>query len=136
MCQESNLNSTYPCILPNQPLKVMVLVWFGANTLSMLCAKWTIHFFNKHQIVVILTCINITQINIIKYCGTWYGFDHRKLAPMFVDLWHIPYDGDFSNDVDDELIKADEGINAFNFVIHMQILCTSWGFINHYVSIA
>jgi hypothetical protein len=40
----------------------------------------------KHQIVVILTCINITQINIIKYCGTWYGFDHRKLAPMFVDL--------------------------------------------------
>jgi hypothetical protein len=24
----------------------------------------------KHQIVVILTCINITQVNIIKYCET------------------------------------------------------------------
>ncbi len=150
MCRESNFNSTYPCILPNQPLKVMVLVWFGANNLSLSCAKWSIQFFNMHvahmngycEGICVSTKLwlfshaSITQVNIIKYCGTWYGFDCRRLAPMFVDLWHIPYDGDFSNDGDDEFIKVDEGINAFIFMIHMQILCTSCGFISHYVNIA
>jgi hypothetical protein len=27
----------------------------------------------KHQIVVLMTCTNLTPNNIIVYCGTWYG---------------------------------------------------------------
>jgi hypothetical protein len=30
----------------------------------------------KHQIVVLLTCTNISQEDIIHYCGTWYGSHH------------------------------------------------------------
>ncbi len=34
----------------------------------------------KHQIVVILTCTNIFQEDIIHYCGTWYGSHHGGLV--------------------------------------------------------
>jgi hypothetical protein len=40
----------------------------------------------KHQIMVILTCTNNTQENIIEYCGTQYGYEHGRLATMFVNL--------------------------------------------------
>jgi hypothetical protein len=43
--------------------------------------------------VVIFTCIDITQKNIIEYCGTWYGFECEGLIALFVDPWHIPNDG-------------------------------------------
>jgi hypothetical protein len=43
--------------------------------------------------VVIFTCIDITQKNIIEYCGTWYRSKCEGLIALFVDLWHIPNDG-------------------------------------------
>ncbi len=39
----------------------------------------------KHQIVVILTCTNIFQEDIIHYCGTWYGSHRGRLGHMFAD---------------------------------------------------
>ncbi len=38
----------------------------------------------KHQIVVILRCINISQKDIIHYCGTWYRSHPRGLVTC---LW-------------------------------------------------
>ncbi len=46
----------------------------------------------KHQIVVILTCINISQEDIIYYCGTWYGSHRGGLGHMFANPQHIPND--------------------------------------------
>jgi hypothetical protein len=53
----------------------------------------------KHQIVVILTCIDIFQEDILHYCGTWYGSHRGGLGHMFVDPQHIPNDIE-SNDND------------------------------------
>ncbi len=39
----------------------------------------------KHQIVVILTCIDIFQKDIIHYCGTWYGSHRGGLGHMFAN---------------------------------------------------
>jgi hypothetical protein len=39
----------------------------------------------KHQIVLIFTCIDIFQQDIIHYCGTWYGSHHEGLGHMFAD---------------------------------------------------
>jgi hypothetical protein len=39
----------------------------------------------KHQIVVILTCTNIFQENIIHYYGTWYGSHRGRLGHMFAN---------------------------------------------------
>jgi hypothetical protein len=41
--------------------------------------------FCKHQIVVLLTCINLTMENIIEYCGMYYGIQRGGLKCMFVD---------------------------------------------------
>ncbi len=46
----------------------------------------------KHQIVVILTCTNIFQEDIIYYRGTWYGSHCGGLGHMFTNPWHIPDD--------------------------------------------
>jgi hypothetical protein len=43
----------------------------------------------KHQIVVILTCTNIIQEDIIHYYGTWYGSHCGRLGHIFIDPWHI-----------------------------------------------
>jgi len=29
----------------------------------------------KHEVAIFLTCIDLTEENIIQYCGTWYGYD-------------------------------------------------------------
>ncbi len=39
----------------------------------------------KHQIVVILTCIDISQEDIIHYCGTWYKSHRGGLGHMFAN---------------------------------------------------
>jgi hypothetical protein len=39
----------------------------------------------KHQIVVIFTCTNIFQKDIIHYCGTWYGSHYERLSHIFID---------------------------------------------------
>lgn len=49
----------------------------------------------KHQIVVFMTCTNLTLDNIIEYCGTWYGTNHNGFKAIFANLANGPfsYDG-------------------------------------------
>jgi hypothetical protein len=58
----------------------------------------------KHQVVVLLTCINLTKKYIIQYCGTWYGSDRGGLAAMFVDPTYLHI---FYNESDDEEVNKD-----------------------------
>jgi hypothetical protein len=39
--------------------------------------------------VIILMATNVTQKNVIDYCGTWYGSTCGSLMAMFVDPKHI-----------------------------------------------
>jgi len=74
----------------------------------------------KHQIVVILTCKDISQEDIIHYYGTWYGSHREGLGHMFADPRHIPDDME-SNDVDeDEHLEGDDGIMEFDGLMNME----------------
>jgi hypothetical protein len=74
----------------------------------------------KHQIVVILTCIDISQEDIIHYCGTWYGSHCGGLGHMFVDPRHIPYDMESNDDDDDEHLENADGIMEFDGLMNME----------------
>ena len=74
----------------------------------------------KHQIVVILTCIVISQEDIIHYCGTWYGSHRGRLGHMFVDPRHILDDMEFNDDDDDKHLKGDDGIMEFDGLMNME----------------
>ncbi len=63
----------------------------------------------KHQIIFILTCIDISQECIIHYYGTWYGWHHGRLGHMFVDPWHILNDMESNDDDKDEHLEGDDG---------------------------
>ncbi len=53
----------------------------------------------KHQVVIFLTCTNLTKENIIQYCGTWYGFDHGSFAAMFANPTYLHiYDNEFNDE--------------------------------------
>jgi hypothetical protein len=39
-----------------------------------------------------------------------YGFDHESMAPMFIDLWHILYDLDSSNEDGNDDIQDEKGV--------------------------
>jgi hypothetical protein len=60
----------------------------------------------KHQIVVILTCTNISQKDILHYCGTWYGSHCGGLGHMFVDPRHIPHDTESNDDDKMNILKV------------------------------
>jgi len=36
-----------------------------------------------------LMVMDVTQEDVIEYCGTWYGSNHGGLPAMFVDPKHI-----------------------------------------------
>ncbi len=74
----------------------------------------------KHQIVVILTCTNISQEDIIHYCGTWYGSHRGGLGHMFVDPQHIPDDMESNDDDEDDHLEGDDGIMEFDGLINME----------------
>ncbi len=74
----------------------------------------------KHQIVVILTCANISQEGIIHYCGTWYGSHHGGLGHMFVNPRHIPDDMESNDDDKDEHLEGDDGIMEFDGFMNME----------------
>jgi hypothetical protein len=74
----------------------------------------------KHQIVVILTCKDISQEDIIHYYGTWYGSHREGLGHMFADPRHIPDDME-STDVDEyEHLEGDDGIMEFDGLMNME----------------
>ncbi len=66
----------------------------------------------KHQIVVILTCIDISQKDIIHYCG--------RLGHMFVDPRHIPDDMESNDDDENEHFEGDDGIMEFDGLMNME----------------
>ncbi len=46
--------------------------------------EWALHNnLCKPQVIVLLTCIDLTKENIIKYCGTWYGTNCDGFKSMF-----------------------------------------------------
>jgi hypothetical protein len=74
----------------------------------------------KHQIVVILTCTDISQEDIIHYCGTWYGSHCEGLGHMFANPPHIPDDMESNDDDEDEHLKGDDGIMEFDGLMNME----------------
>jgi hypothetical protein len=70
--------------------------------------------------VVILKCTDISQEDIIHYCGTWYGSHRERLGHMFVDPRHILDDME-SNDYDeDEHLEGGDGIMEFDGLTNME----------------
>ncbi len=67
----------------------------------------------KHQIVVILTCTDIFQKDIIHYCGTWYESHHGRLTHMFAHPRHIPDDMESNDDDEDKHLEGDDGTMEF-----------------------
>ncbi len=70
--------------------------------------------------MVILTCINISQEDIIHYCGTWYGSHDGGLGHMFADPRHILNDMESNDDDEDEHFEGDDGIMEFDGLRSME----------------
>ncbi len=45
--------------------------------------------FCKHQVIILLTCTNLTRENMMEYCGTYYGTHHGGLECMFIDSTYL-----------------------------------------------
>ncbi len=54
--------------------------------------------FCKHQIVIIFIIINVTQKDVIDYCGARFGSNCKGLIAMFVDPKYISNDSNSEND--------------------------------------
>jgi len=68
--------------LPN----VIYAVKFTFTEIACCTCEWALRRnMCKHQIVVIFTCIDISQKDIIHYCGTWYGSHRGRLGHLFAD---------------------------------------------------
>ncbi len=73
MVQSQHLNMTYKVPLPCTKYACCTYEWALHGNLC------------KHQVVVLLTCTNLTKENIIQCCGIWYGSNHGGFVAMFVD---------------------------------------------------
>jgi hypothetical protein len=62
----------------------------------------------KHQVIVLLSSIDIIKENIIVYCGTWFGFNCEGLKTMFIDPWYLQLDDGASNDEDNEGVQVEK----------------------------
>jgi hypothetical protein len=71
-------------VLQNQHLAnaIMYQAKYPLSQYACCVCKWALQG-NKQQVMVIFTCIDVTQEDIIEYRGTWYGSIHGGLAPMF-----------------------------------------------------
>ncbi len=56
----------------------------------------------KHQIVILLTCIDLTKKNITQYCGTLYRFDYGIFVTMFENPTYLHI---YDNEFDDEEVN-------------------------------
>ncbi len=74
----------------------------------------------KHQIVVIFTCRDISQKDIIHYYATWYGSHRGGLGHMFVDPRHISNDMESNDDDEDEHLEGGDGIMKFDGLMNME----------------
>jgi hypothetical protein len=81
--------------------------------------EWVLHRnLCKHQVVIHLTCIDLTKGNIIRYCGTWYGSNHGGFATMFGDSTYLDLYDNESNDEEpnEDDIKEPWVINMGGFL--------------------
>jgi hypothetical protein len=63
--------------------------------------KWALRGnFCKHQIIVLLMCLNLTLENIIEYCGTYRGIHYGGLKCTFVDSTYLQLDDGAFDDED------------------------------------
>ncbi len=60
----------------------------------------------KHQVLVLLTNIDLTKDNIIKYCGTWFGSNHGGFQAMFTNMGYLQLDDQVSNEKDNEDVQV------------------------------
>jgi hypothetical protein len=96
--------------------KVIYVVKFLFTEIFCCTCEWALRQdMCKHQIMVIFTCTNISQKDIIHYCETWYGSHRARLGHMFADPWHILDDME-SNDDDED----DDGIMEFDGLMNME----------------
>jgi len=70
--------------------------------------------------VVIFTCTNISQEDIIHYCGTWYGTHHGRLGHMFTDPQHIPNDMESNDNDENEHLEGDDEIMEFDGLMNRE----------------
>jgi hypothetical protein len=96
-----------------QPLKGKMLSIFMPNwrpSCFIIDGEWAIQKnFCKHQIIIIIILMvtDVTQEDVIDYCGTWFGSYREGLATMFVDPKYILDDSDSENDGE---ANGDEGV--------------------------
>jgi hypothetical protein len=83
--------------------------------------EWAIQKnFCKHQIILIFMVTDVTQEDVIDYCGTWFGSYHEGLATMFVDPKYILDDSNFE---DDGETNGDEGVIDIGLMEPWKRLC-------------
>jgi hypothetical protein len=103
--------------LPN----VIYVVKFPFTEIFCYTCEWALRGnMCKYQIAVILSCTNISQKDIIHYCGTWYGSHRGGLGHMFEDPRHIPDDMESNDDDEYEHLESDDGIMEFDELINME----------------
>ncbi len=103
--------------LPN----VIYVVKFPFTEIFCCTCEWALRGnMCEHQIVVIFTCTNISQEDIIHYCGTSYGSHYGRLGHMFTDPRHIPNDMESNDDDKDEHLEGDDGIMEFDGLMNME----------------
>ncbi len=103
--------------LPN----VIYVVKFSFSKIFCCTCEWALQGnMCKHQIVVILTCTNISQKDITHYCGTWYGSHCGGLGHMFADPQHILDDMESNDNDEDEHLEGDDGIMEFDGLMNME----------------
>jgi len=103
--------------LPN----VIYVVKFSFSKIFCCTCEWALQGnMCKHQIVVILTCTNISQKDITHYCGTWYGSHRGGLGHMFADPRHILDDMESNDNDEDEHLEDDDGIMEFDGLMNME----------------
>jgi hypothetical protein len=73
----------------------------------------------KHQIVILLTCIDLTKKNITQYCGTLYRFDYGIFVTMFENPTYLHI---YDNEFDDE--EVNENLYEKPWVVDMCKLMT------------
>jgi hypothetical protein len=62
----------------------------------------------KNQAIVLLPSIDLIKENIIKYCGTCFGFNHGGFKAMFIDSRYLQLDDGALNDEDNEDVQVEK----------------------------
>jgi hypothetical protein len=74
---QQHLNMTYKVSLPFTKYVCYTCEWALRGNLC------------KHQVVIFLTCTDLTKKYIIQYCGTWYKYDRGGFVTMFTDPTYL-----------------------------------------------